>query len=80
MAAEYSPEVLVLTYTAAVCGKSDDHNMKSYSLKKPYNLYCDVLLSNYISCRPFKYEAQTALFKDPVRTAQENTFHLGYKN
>ena len=26
------------------------------------------------SPKPFKYESQTALFKDPV-----NTFHLGYK-
>ena len=30
--------------------------------------------------RCIKDEAQIALFKDPVRTAAINTFHLGYKN
>ena len=31
----------------------------------------DFCLFEYSSClQPFKYEAQTALFKDPVRTAQ----------
>jgi hypothetical protein len=38
----------------------------------------DIIICGNIN--PLKPEAQTALFKDPVRTATVNAFHLGYKN
>jgi hypothetical protein len=33
-------------------------------------LVTQVAVCSQINTKPFKYEAQTALFKDPVRTAQ----------
>ena len=50
---------------------------------KANSFFCPVLqtqLNTGGANYPFTDEAQTALFKDSVRTALLNTFHLGYKN
>ena len=50
--------------------KKDKRNLVSIVLEdcRQFNMY-DLRVFVFINY-PFKYEAQTALFKDPVRTAQ----------
>ena len=48
------------------------HHRNWHFLNNNFRYFLILILNriNFLAVSPFKYEAQTALFKDPVRTAQ----------